>query len=78
MNRSAHLGLVGFVMAIVLTACGRHVVIEPELVGTRNQADWIVTSAPAAVPAPAPSAPEAAPAMTGQILPPPPPAPQIP
>lgn len=50
MNRSLHLGLLGLAIAMMSAACNRHVVIEPELVGTRNQADWTVESVPAPPP----------------------------
>ncbi len=40
----------------VLSACGRHVVIDPSMVQSRNDPDWIVRSAPTplVVPSPAP------------------------
>lgn len=47
MNRVMLIGLSGLVAAVTLAACRRHVVIEPELVPSRNQADWTIESVPA-------------------------------
>lgn len=65
MKRTLHLGLLGFAMTLMLAACTRHVTIEPELVGTRNQEDWTVVS----VPAPPSSEPSAVVPSAGQSPP---------
>jgi len=72
MNRPAHSGFLALVIAVMLTACSRHVVIEPEMVGTRNQSDWTIDSAPTSAPA---STPPNSTAPSEALLPPPPNAP---
>jgi hypothetical protein len=53
--------------ALILCSCARHVVIDPDLVPSRNDRDWTIRAVPAA---PRTSPPVATPALA-----PPPPAP---
>jgi hypothetical protein len=69
MNRPAHSGVLALVIAVMLTACSRHVVIEPEMVGTRNQSDWTINSVPTSAPT---STPPNSTAPNEVLLPPPP------
>ena len=75
MNRTILIGFVGFVATAMCSAC-RHVTVDPELVPSLNQADWVIRSAPAPAPlsqGTGPTAPAAS-----QPSPAAPPAPQAP
>ena len=76
MNRTVLIGLAGVVVAGMCGACGRHVVVEPELVPSLNQADWIIQSVPAPAPPSGGTGPTAP--AAGQPSPAAPPAPQAP
>lgn len=72
MNHFLRMGFF-LVFLLMLAACGRHVVVEPEMVSSKNQADWLVMSQPVAAPPAAPPATAALP--PNNALPPPPAAP---
>jgi hypothetical protein len=46
-----------FFFACMLTGCGRHVVVDPESVASKNQREWTVYAEPRAMPMNASSAP---------------------
>lgn len=72
MNHFMRMGFFASLM-VLTTACSRHVVVEPDMVASKNQADWFIVSPPTAAPAAPP--PGATPPPPKDALPPPPPPP---
>lgn len=59
MSRETQMRLLVLAIATAVTACSRHVVIEPEMVGTRNQSDWAIATEPTSAPPAPPNGPAA-------------------